>query len=224
MNKKLISEQTKIYVEQLEKFGDSPQGTHNQHTNIQKLRFERLLKNLDLTNQCTLHDVGCGICDLYFFIEKAYPNVVYSGTDIIPQMQKLVAKKMPQITYYLRDILTVDSPETYDYLTVSGLFNLPGKTTSNEWKDFSEKMITKLYQMCNKGISFNFLSRKAEYFREDMFYVAPEEVFSFCTKNLSRHVIIDHAYPLFEFTVTVLKPDFLRQYYPQPELSRYVKT
>ena len=125
-SKKVIDNQRSIYDAQIKEHGDSPQSTHNQLVEIQNLRFERLLANIDLTYKGSIHDVGCGICDMYQYLKDNNSNLIYSGTDIVPAMKSLVNKKYPNITYHIRDIIENNTEDTYDYVVLSGTFNLPG--------------------------------------------------------------------------------------------------
>ena len=73
-SKKLIKAQLDIYDAQIKKYGDSPQSTHNQLLEIQNLRFERLLANINTDKNYSVHDVGCGICDMYNYLKKENIN------------------------------------------------------------------------------------------------------------------------------------------------------
>ena len=221
---KVIQDQRKIYNEQIKKYGDSPQSTHNQLSEIQNLRFERLIMNLKLDQEAnTLHDVGCGICDLYQYLKENNLPYLYSGTDIVPAMKTLSEKKYSQIQYSIRDIIDEKISDKYDFVVLSGTFNLPGSVKREEWKEFTRKMIVAMYQISNKGIAFNFLTQKADYYHKDMYYESVDEILEFCVKNLSRHVIIDHAYPLYEFTCTVIKPEDVKKKYNSKVFEKYFK-
>jgi len=65
--------------------------------------------------------------------------------------------------------------------------------------------------MSSIGISFNFLTSYCTYFNESLFYLDPSKVLKFCIENLSRFVILDHCYPLYEYTVTVFSKDYIRE-------------
>jgi len=226
MNEDLINSQRDIYGSQFSKYGDSPDSTFNQSRIIQNIRYERLLKNLsNLSDKSTIHDIGCGICDLYDFITVNGYNLIYSGTDIVNDMQILVNKKHPEIQYYIRDVLNSTVEEgKYNYVVLSGTFNLPGDSTPSEWSEFWKMMITKMFDMSNIAISFNFLTSYADYYNPSMCYINPSDVLDFCIKNLSRHVYVDHAYPLFECTVTVSHQDALKSDYNDKSLSKYFKS
>jgi len=222
-SKKVINSQRMIYDAQIKAFGDSPESTHNQLVEIQNLRFERLLSNINLDSENTIHDVGCGICDLYQYLNIQNSKLIYSGTDIVPAMKDLVNAKFPELEYHLRDIIEDKVEDTYDYVVLSGTFNLPGSIDRNVWLKFTRKMILSMYKMAKKGIAFNFLSKKADFYNPEMFYESVEDIFDFTVKNMSRHVLIDHAYPLYEFSCTVLKQESIREMYSHLTFDKYFK-
>ncbi|HSI82173.1 MAG: trans-aconitate 2-methyltransferase [Candidatus Methylacidiphilales bacterium] len=224
MSTSIIQNQLEIYREHFLEHGDTPEGTYNQNDAIQNLRFERLIKNLDIeTSSSTLHDVGCGICDLYAYLKSRNFPVSYSGTDIVNEMKALALQKYPDIEYHVRNILEDAVEDKYDYVVLTGTFNIPGGVSEDDWRSFSRAMITKMFSMARLGIAFNFVTSHTDYRHDDMFYENPAEVLDFCIKNLSRHVILDHGYPLYEYTVTVLKPEQLASRYPDQRLQKYLK-
>ena len=220
-SKQLIDSQRMIYDAQFKEHGDSPESTHNQLIEIQNLRFERLLANIDIKNSSSIHDIGCGICDLHQFLKSCKSNLIYSGTDIVPAMKELVKSKYPEVEYHLRDIIEDNIKDTYDFVVLSGTFNLPGNINHEEWKIFTRRMILSMFKMAKKGIAFNFLTKKADFYDSNMFYESVEDIFEFCTKNMSRYINIDHSYPLFEFSCTVLKSNSIKERYSQTTLNKY---
>lgn len=222
-SKQVIDSQRMIYDAQIKEYGDSPKSTHNQLIEIQNLRFERLLANIDLKNHGSIHDIGCGICDLHQYLNDRKSNLIYSGTDIVPAMKELVRSKYPEIDYYLRDIIKDNIKDNYDFVVLSGTFNLPGNIDRKEWKVFTRRMILSMYKMAKKGIAFNFLTKKADFYDPKMFYESVEDIFDFCLKKTSRHVYIDHSYPLYEFSCTVLKPNSVKERYSKKTFDKYFK-
>lgn len=222
-SKKIIEDQVSIYKPQLDLFGDSPKSTLNQEREIQYLRFDRLISQLKLDNeQITIHEIGCGLCDLYKYMLDKELQVKYSGTDIVKKMKSLAKHKYPEVDYFIRDILSTKTNDKYDYVVLSGTFNLPGKVSKNDWSLFTRDMIKKMYEMSERAIVFNFLSKDSEYFNPQMFYESVEDIKEFCLKNLSRHVIIDHSYPLYEFTCTVYKADYIKEKYNETVFKKYL--
>lgn len=224
MSDSIVKNQQEVYTRQFLEHGDSPEGTFNQNDVIQNLRFDRLIRQLDFHNGIKkLHDVGCGICDLYTYMQMKGISVEYSGTDVVQEMKELAIKKYPNIEFYVRDILKDDITEAYDYVTLAGVFNLPGETSREEWEKFTLNMISKMFDLCTKAISFNFLTAKADFYHPEMYYADPNAIFEYCSKNLSRHIQIDHSYPLFEFTVTVFKTEGMREIFTEQPLQKYLK-
>jgi hypothetical protein len=223
--KKIVQDQINIYKNNFLENGDCPEGTYNQNSSIQNLRFNRLLNSFDLDefNFFSIHDVGCGICDIFEYLQKQNFRFSYSGTDIIPEMKELALNKYPEIKYYIRDILEDEVSDKYDFLVLSGTFNLPGSTSFSEWSLFTREIILKMFYMSNCAISFNFLSKNADYYHEAMYYEDHNSILSFCLKNLSRFVVVDHSYALHEFTVTVFKHEFIKNRYLSDELNRFFK-
>ena len=84
-------------------------------------------------------------------------------------------------------------------------------------------MIFSMYEICKKGIAFNFLSNKADFYNPKMYYESLEDITNFCSQRLSRYIFIDHAYPLYEFSCTVLKPEAVKERYTDKSFNKYFK-
>jgi len=221
MTAPLIASQVNLYRQQFLEHGDSPEGTFNQSESIQHLRFFHLLSSLSLENS-SLHDVGCGICDLYHYISLHHSTLHYSGTEIVPEMVDVARNKYPELTLSIRDILTDHIPESYDYVVQSGVFNLPGDQDHSSWRLFTRSFISKMFDLSTKAISFNFLNaQSAQYMHPDMYYEHPSEILEYCLSNLSRFSVINQSYPLYEFTVTVFKDSFVKSQISDSSLSRF---
>jgi hypothetical protein len=155
---------------------------------------------------------------------QRFPNVSYSGTEIVPEMGKLAVSKYPEIKVFIRDLIAVDVTDRYDYVVLSGVFNLPGGVVRSEWIAFTRALLARMYEISTKGIVFNFLNAStAEYLNPSMHYEDPDDIAKFCSSNFSRFVYVDQSYPLFEFTTTILKPEFVREKYSDPAFQRYIK-
>ncbi len=55
------------------------------------------------------------------------------------------------------------------------------------------------------------------------FPIHPNKMFDYCCKNFSRFVAIDQSYPLYEWTISIFKKEYMQEKYPQPELIKYLK-
>ena len=222
MGDNIVKKQLEVYEKQFVEHGDSPEGTYNQNSVIQNLRFERLLKQYDFKNNSfTIHDVGCGLCDLYTYMKQEDITAEYSGTEIVQKMKDLVSEKYPDLNISIRDIINDDVKDQYDIVVLAGTFNLPGDVPRDEWKQFTRDMIKSMFNMCKVGITFNFLSSHAEFYNDLMHYESPGELIDFCSKNLLRFVTVDHSYPLYEQTITVLKSEYVEKVYSDKLLKKY---
>ncbi|PWG04262.1 class I SAM-dependent methyltransferase [Polaribacter aquimarinus] len=220
----IIKKQIEAYRENfLENLG-TPEGTFQNNLETQYLRFSRLIKFFRLEQENTIHDIGCGICDMYkYFKSINLKNFIYSGTEIVPEMVNYGKEKYKDIKIFNQDILKIDDSIKYDYLVLSGVFNLPGKTDRKEWKEFCFKMIDKMFELCNKAISFNFLTTNGTFQAPELFYLDPTEVFNYCLKKHSRFVVLDNNYPLYEFTITVYNAKEMEKEFDSKPFKKYFK-
>lgn len=225
ISKNIIDAQLEVYRDNFIKHGNSPLGVRWNNRQSQLLRFERLIKNLQFRSdkKKSIHDIGAGLCDMNEFLKEKKMNCEYSGTEIVQEMIDLVKQKKPGIKIYNRNILTETISETYDYVVLSGTFNMPGDVSEDDWKRFVFSIIEKMFSMCTNAISFNVLTTCKTYTDPTLFYVAPGEILDHCLKHLSRFVIIDHSYALYEYTVTVYKKEYLKNTYDQQFFSKYFK-
>jgi hypothetical protein len=71
--------------------------------------------------------------------------------------------------------------------------------------DFFKTVIKKLWVKCNKGLSFNLMSKHVDWERDDLFHVSLDELGWFLKDHLSRDFIIRNDYKLYEYTTYVYK-------------------
>lgn len=133
-------------------------------------------------------------------------------------MVQLAQKKYPELTIHQRDIF--DSTDRYDYLVLSGVFNIPGNTSKADWNIFVFQMITKMFELADAGIVFNFLTNYKTTHHAGHCYFNPETIYGFC-QQLSRFVNLNHTLPLYEVTCTVYKPVFVKQFHPASDFEKY---
>ncbi len=221
MSDSLTGGQKDVYQKNFRERGDIPEGVFWNNMDTQYLRFERLLKNLDTSGSFSIHDIGCGTAALHQYLLDNKIEHQYHGTEIVPEMVAVAKKKFPGIKVFERDILKDTSVGTCDYGVVSGTFNLKGDEDEQKWKEYVFAMMKRVYEISSKGVAFNFLTTYKTFSDPTLAYFNPQEVFDFCMKNFSRFVIIDHAYPLFEFTVTVFKPDYIKSRYDSSVYGKY---
>ena len=120
------------------------------------------------------------------YLKKRKYKLIYSGTDIVPAMKKLAINKFPELEYHIRDIIQDRVEETYDYVVLSGTFNLPGDINHKEWKDFTRSMIISMFKIANKGIAFNFLSQNDSSFFQFQDFLGRKVLLMWLTPNSAK--------------------------------------
>jgi len=223
----IIAAQRNAYRAEFMEHGDSPLGTHQGDRTSLDLRFEALMKNVvpHLGPGATLHDVGSGLCDLYRFMKSSGLDrrVAYSGTEIVQEMIDHAALKYPELTLRNRNFLDAAIDERYDFVVLSGAFNLLAGLDGDEWKNMCLALIRKMYLHADRGIAFNFLTSYRTYSDPLLYYFDPREMFDFATTHLSRFAVLDAASPLYECTVTVFNKDYMSTVHGHDDLKKYFR-
>jgi hypothetical protein len=222
MNKSIIENQKKAFGESFSKFGATPKGIYWNDVETQYLRFERLISNLrnDIQNS-TVHDVGAGTCDFHKFLLENHICHKYSGTEIVQGMIDYSLKQYSDVDLFNRDFLQMEG-EYYDFIFLSGTLNLKLNTSDADWYKWSLEIVNKMFDHSNKAIAFNCLTSYNTYSQDDLMYFNPQNIIDFCINDLSRFVILDNSYPLYEFTITVFKKDFIGEKYQHNSFKKYL--
>ncbi len=221
---KIIKAQLNAYRPNFIEHGDKPQGTFQNNSETQQLRFERIIRQFQLTqNKYTIQDIGCGTCDLHqYLLDKKIAHTYY-GVEIVPEMIETAQKKFPDITLKNHDLLNDTDIPLADISLLSGTLNLLAGVNEEEWKDFSFSLLKRMFELSKVGISFNLLTSHRTFSDPTLAYFNPTEVFDFCIKNMSRFVHLDHAYPLYEFSVTVFHKEYMRKEFDKEAFQKYLK-
>lgn len=208
----------------LEEHNESFQAIGSESSEHKALRYERISTILSDQKKFSLLDVGAGFGDYFGYLNEHFPNtkIDYHGTEITPDFCRIAQKRFPKIKISSFNVLTDKFDRKYDFIQMSGLFHQHGDISLNDWYKFMLTMLDKCFENCTKGISFNVLSDIADFKREGNFYVGIEKLYPVLCKSFSRHIIIDQSYPLFEATVHVLKPEFIKEKFPQNTFHRYL--
>jgi len=165
----------------------------------QRLRFKVLSEIADLTGTRIL-DVGCGVGDLFGYLQANHKEVDYLGIDLHSGMVAHATRKYPEGIFLHQSLERVE--ETFDYVFVSGAFNL--RVDDNE--KYLQTMIQLCYSAAKKGVAFNLLSRYApnDSIYLDLYYYDPGIVFSYC-KKIAENVMLRHDYLSNDFSIYMYK-------------------
>jgi cyclopropane fatty-acyl-phospholipid synthase-like methyltransferase len=223
----IADEQRRFYEDLYARHGNSPRSLAYRDRETQYERFERLCRLFERERESfTIHEVGCGLGHLGEFLERRYPEAVYSGSDISPKFVEHCRNRFPDREFHLRDVSAGPVDERYDFLATSGLFNPRLQTPPAEWQRFVFTILEAMYRMAIKGLAVNFLTtyHDPDHASADMHYQDPRELSDFVVSRLSRHFSLDAAGPLYEYTLCVYRPEYVRSFYEDAAFARYFRS
>lgn len=187
-------------------YGTTSKGVDWKDKESQCLRFSQILKVIDISNNFTIGDLGCGYGGLLNFLyENNYKNFVYSGYDISENMINEAQKQYNKNKFKL--IKDTEELDNADFIVASGIFNVRLSEQNSDWDLYIKKTVKQMFNKCYKGISFNILSLYSdkECRKDYLYYADPLYYFDFLKKNLTHNVALLHDYGLFEFTIILRK-------------------
>ena len=187
------------------------------------LRYELITDTLKNDDGFSVHDVGMGLADLLNFMKMRFPakNFSYSGSDILIEYVEESRRRYPGIIFFHRDIADCIPDDCYDWVVMSGVFHQRKESTIREWEHFAHQLIKNSFAMARKGVVFNFISPFVDYYQTEVYYSNMPKWINFINDELSRFFVIRHDYALFEYTVSVFKPEYVQVNYSQPEFEKY---
>lgn len=165
----------------------------------QQIRFAQLLR-LQPTAHSLVLDVGCGLGDLYHYLQQQQPAVTglhYLGIDLqddfIDRARQIYASQ--DTAQFVRADFSQAQLPSADYVYASGVFCYPSREP-----DYFSAAIAKLYAIARRGFAFNMLD--AQRFHDGEFLVAHsrQKILDYCL-SLCSTVEVLHDYGLDDFTV-----------------------
>lgn len=198
----IAARQIDIYNEVADKYGISSSAVLLDDPQTQYLRFSELVKSLDFEDgKKALLDVGCGNGELYKFLNFMGFRGQYVGYDINEKLLAQARSRFANIDVQRKDIMSEEIERRFDYVVLSGLFNVnTGQSTAWVY-DFLKKM----FALCEGVMVFNMVSTHVTFRDDGMFYMNPAEALSFCIENLSKRTTLAHHNLPYNYTVTVFK-------------------
>lgn len=186
-----------FYEDSFTKYGNDPRSVHWSGEISQNVRFE-VLANIAPLDQKRVLDVGCGLGDLYRWFLSQKIAVDYTGIDIVPAFIDRARERFPDAHFELGDASSIN--ENYDYLLVSGAFNL---TTINS-KEYYFAAIKNLFEHSKYGLAFNMLNGATHQTDETYVSYNIDEVTNYC-KTIADKVVVISDYLPQDFTVYMYK-------------------
>lgn len=200
-----LNEIKKYYQDKFNAFGSTAEGMDWKDKASQYLRFEIISRYIDIKDNPSILDVGCGGSEfLNFCLENNY-KCDYLGLDIMPEMVDASNNKFGPKTAILGDLDSITQSDQFDYIIASGTFNAKLGINNLEWKSFFYENLLKMYNKCNKGIIFNCMTEHVDWTYDRLFYPELSDLTKFINKEMSRNFVVDHSYELFEMTIYISK-------------------
>lgn len=168
------------------------------------LRYEKMLavmQDSEPTSTATMLDVGCGFGGLLSYARAKGLKLSYTGVDVAENMIQWASKEYPENQFFLGDVLEMDFVRKYTYVVCNGILTQKLNTPGLVMDEYAHRLIRRLFDLCLGGIAFNVMTTKVNHFANNLYYRNPAELLSWCMSEITRHVKIDHAYPLFEYTI-----------------------
>ena len=188
-----------IYTDLLAKHGVSFRALDWGSQESQEKRFQ-IISEIGFANSDSVLDVGCGLGDLYLWLNENGLSMEYYGLDITEAMVIRARERFPKVHFKQGSLVgeVVDQKQT-DYVVASGIFFL----RKDDPVEYMQRCIVKMYELARKGVAFNSLSSwyKAD---DKEFRADPSAVLEFC-KSLTRRVVLRHDYHDGDFTVYLYK-------------------
>ena len=165
-------------------------------------------ENANTDSGYSILDLGCGLGHMYRYMNSIDSPYKYCGVDVSDVFVKECQRKFPDMPFFKLDILQDDLssiPIRSDYIIMNGVFTEKCNLSFEEMKEYFESFIKKAYELCNKGIAFNVMSKDVDWERDDLFHLPLSDLSAFLTKDLTRKFIIRNDYGLYEYTTYVYK-------------------
>lgn len=167
----------------------------------QQLRFS-ILAQVGVLNGASVLDVGCGLGDFLDWLKNLKTEVRYTGLDITPKMIQFAKERFLNARFMIGNLLELDDSVIgfHDYIFSSGIFARIEEVPFR----FMQEMVSKMFSLCNKAVSFNSLSGWAPQKDSGEYYADPLEVLNFC-RTITPWVVLRHDYHARDFTVYMYK-------------------
>lgn len=194
------------FKDKLDRFGPTPKGVDWNGPESQDIRFAQLAKIIDPGMPFSVLDYGCGYGALYTYLQEKDFQYKYIGYDLLESMV-VEARRLHASVSNASFIDRQEELTPVDYSIASGIFNVRGEVSQEDWLVYTLKILNQIDALSSKGFAFNMLTSYSdpEYMRSNLYYADPCFIFDYCKKHYARNVALLHDYGLYDFTILVRK-------------------
>ncbi len=197
------------YSASFDKHGPSTQGVDwGEDDRLLHLRYRKMLSVLDVATPATLSllDAGCGFGGLLKFALNSEIQIDYTGIDAATNMVEWAASNNPAGTFICGDVLSHPFESTFDYVICNGILTQKLDTPALEMDYYAQNLIRRLFSLCRRGLAFNIMTSKVNFYSNNLYYRNPSELLAWCLAELTPRVKLDHSYQLYEYTMYLYHP------------------
>jgi ubiquinone/menaquinone biosynthesis C-methylase UbiE len=196
-----ISKAAELYNKRFNEFGRNIKTVGWGSGKDQYLRFEVLFRGLDIRGK-KIADIGCGLGDLVPFLrERAGDDFSYLGVDIADKLIQDAQNTHSgeNIQFVTGDIFSANLADI-DIAVMSGAlsFKIDGI------EEYAYAVMARMFELSGEACSLNFLTKYVDFELDKNQHYHPEKLFA-KAKELSKNVNLIHDYPLYEFTVQLIR-------------------
>lgn len=202
------------YAEKFSKHGATSYGVDwGGDPELTQARQKKMLGVIKGSESVSLLDVGCGYGDLANLILRDGLPIEYSGIEIVTAMVDHALGTYKNFRFHNGDFLVENLPQ-YDYIVCNGILTQKLTATTLEMNVYAQSLIRKMYSLAKIGVAFNVMNTHVNFQSSNLYYRNPTELMSWCTSELTPHIVIDSAYqPWYEYTVYLYKPSYIHSIY-----------
>jgi SAM-dependent methyltransferase len=205
MNESDRTQYQQRYVERLQRYGYDPR-TLGWAAGKQAERFAVLTSFTPMDTIDSVLDVGCGFGDLCGFLRQKGFRGRYVGIDFIPELIEIGRGRFADADLRVSDLSTFSSLDGFGLVVASGIFN--ARLHHQDNLAHVKESLAMMFSLSTRVVAVDFLTSYVDFRREDLYYTAPEEVFSYA-KTMTRRVSLRHDYMPFEFALGLFRDDRL---------------
>jgi hypothetical protein len=189
-----------------------------------RLRYERLCAVIGDEPELSIHDVGFGLGHLRDHLCERFPDRVihWSGSEVTEAFVEHALAVDASAPVMLRDLAAAPGEDRHDYVILAGTFYHLAGCAPSEFDRFFTSLVTNCWKMCRRGLAFNVVTDAVDYRLEDLYYPDIGAVIGL-VRGLTRFFELDHATPLYEYTIRLYRPEVVSDHFPQPAFDKYLR-
>jgi SAM-dependent methyltransferase len=171
------------------------------------LRYDNMLAVIEnmKTEAPSMLDIGCGYGGLLDYANRKGIALHYTGIDVAENMILWARDTFPNATFIVGDIFEAEMGQCFDYVVCNGILTQKLDVPGLVMDEFANKLIRRMFELCGKGIAFNVMTTKVNFFSNNLYYRNPSELLSWCMSEITPYIRLDHSYPLFEYTIYLFR-------------------